>query len=109
MGAPNPQAWWKAEQAVDAASYRGKKVRLKGWIRTDAAPDFKARFWLRVDGKNGRGFYDNMEQRPVTANEWTEVTIEGPVAEDAVNLNFGCTVMGAGTAWFDGLRLEAAP
>jgi len=109
VGAPNPNAWWKTEQSVDAARYRGRRVSLKGWIRTDGKPDFKARFWMRVDGKKGRGFYDNMEQRPVTATEWTEVAIEGPVAEDAVNLTFGCTVMGAGSACFDGIRLEVLP
>jgi hypothetical protein len=106
VGVQNPNAWWKVDQTIDAASYRGKKVRFTGWIRTDGKPGFKARLWLRLDRKNGPGFYDNMQQRPVTATDWTEVTIEGPVTIDAVNLTFGCTVMGEGTAWFDGLSLE---
>ncbi|HJV48824.1 MAG TPA: erythromycin esterase family protein [Geothrix sp.] len=109
QGEPKPNAWWTAMQSVEAESFRGKNVRLTAWIRTDAKPDFKAMCWVRVNHKNGMGFFDNMMQRPVTGTDWTEITIEGPVAEDAVTLNFGCMAMGAGTAWFDGIRVERVP
>jgi erythromycin esterase len=108
-GAPNPEAWGSSTQAMDATAFRGKRVRLTGWIRTDGKPDFTAVYWVRVDCASGMGFFDNMNQRPVTGTAWTEVTIEGPVARDAVNLNFGCMVFGMGSAWFDGIRVEALP
>lgn len=108
-GDQNPSAWWTGMQAIDATAYRGKKVRLRGWIRTDGKPDCKAMFWMRVDCASGMGFFDNMMQRPVTGTEWTEVAIEGPVAMDAVNLNFGCMIQGMGSAWFDGIRWEVLP
>lgn len=109
QGEPNPNAWWTAMQSVDAESFRGKKVRLKAWIRTNGKPDFRAMCWVRVNHKNGMGFFDNMMQRPVTGTDWTEITIEGPVAEDAVALNFGCMAMGDGHAWFDAIRVEMVP
>jgi erythromycin esterase len=109
QGEPNPKAWWTAMQAVDAEPYRGKKICLKAWIRTNALPAFKAMCWVRVDAKSGRNFFDGMVERPVTSKEWTEVALEGPVAEDAVSLNFGCMVRGPGTAWFDGIRVELMP
>ncbi|WP_257306465.1 erythromycin esterase family protein [Geothrix campi] len=108
-GDRNPAAWWTGMQVVDATAYRGKKVRLSGWIRTDGKPDCRAMFWMRVDCSSGMGFFDNMMRRPVTGAEWTEVAIEGPVAVDAVNLNFGCMIQGMGSAWFDGVRLEVLP
>lgn len=108
-GASRAKLQWAASQTLDATSYRGKRVRLSGRIRTDGRPDSKAVFWLRVYCSSGKGFLDKMKDRPVTNTEWTEVTLEGPVAEDAVILDFGCMAIGIGTAWFDGIRVEVLP
>lgn len=102
-------AWTTSMQAFDATAYRGKKVRLSGWIRTGGEGNAKGMLWLRVDCSRTQGFFDNMMRRPVTGSEWTEAVIEGPVAEDAVNLNFGCMMLGQGSASFGGLRFEVLP
>jgi erythromycin esterase len=107
QGEPTPNPLGMTNQALDATSFRGKKVRLRGWIRTDGLA--KGGYWLRVECASGPGFYESTRLRPVTSTEWTEVTIEGAVAEDAVNLVFGCGIQGLGTAWFDGIRVEAIP
>ena len=91
---------------VDAA--RGKTIRYTGYIRTEDLADGWAGLWWRVDGpdKQMRAF-DNMQANgPRGTTGWTMYTVELPVAEDAVNINFGVLMPGYGKAWFDGLHVE---
>jgi erythromycin esterase len=101
-----PAGWYSVMQAVDPTPYRGKKIRVTGWVRTDGSPGAKAGLWVRVDRPGGMGFFDNMQNRPITSSSWTEAVIEGVVDEDARALNFGCLVTGDGTTWFDAIRIE---
>src|SRR6266478_4116308 len=56
-------------QSFDAAQYRGKKFRYRAALRTGSGS--RAQLWLRVDRSNGRmGFFDNMNDRPVTSPTW---------------------------------------
>ncbi len=104
-GKANPEAWGTVMQSPDVSFFRGKKVRLTGWLK--ASEGSKATYWLRVDrpGK-ARGFFDNAMNRAVSQDVWTQLIIEGPVAEDAVSLNFGAMIFGNGAAGFDDLKLE---
>jgi erythromycin esterase len=108
-GEPRADAWYSVMQAVDATPYRGKKVRLSGWVRTDGRKGFLSGLWMRVDRKSGMGFFDNMMNRPITATEWTEAVIEGQVEEDAQVFNLGCLAIGMGTAWYDTIQIEILP
>lgn len=98
--------WGNIMQSVDAKPYRGKTVRLSGWIRTDGKLESKASLWMRVDREKGRGFFDNAQDRALSAKGWTPLKVEGKVDMDATTLNFGCLLWGAGSAWFDDLKLE---
>jgi len=98
-------------QTVKAASYRGKTVRLRAWLRLDAtgAGD-KAQMWFRVDLPNrGMDAFDNMDDRPVRSAAWTQAEIVGKVAADADVLNVGVISVGKGRAWVDGITLEVVP
>ena len=108
-GEPGADAYWICRQTLDVTAHRGGKLRLTGWLRTDGSPGVQAMLWARVDGQGGMGFFDNMQDRPVTGTDWVEVAVEGRMDPDAVNLTFGCMVTGKGTVWFDGLRLEWVP
>ena len=90
---------------VSAEELQGLPIRLR--LRARAAPGSRGQGWLRVDRpKQQRGFFDNMEERPITAAAWGEYSIEGEVAPDAVQLMFGF-LMSVGTAVdVDDLRLE---
>jgi len=48
-------------QSVGASPFRGKTVRISGWIRTDGKPESKASLWL----KKGRDYFDNSQDRAV--------------------------------------------
>lgn len=100
-------ATWSAfSQRLDAASLRGRTLRLRSQLRAGAGDQVGA--WLRVDRPGGAvGFFDNMMDRPVTSSAWTAGTIEGAVAADAVAVTLGGLVMGA-DGWFDGFALEVA-
>jgi C-terminal processing protease CtpA/Prc len=106
--APSAGGFGTVTGSVDAAPYRGKTVRLRGWVRADVAGSAnRGQLWLRVDrpGRE-RGFFDNMGDRPITAREWRPYEIVGQVAENASRIAFGCFLMGRGTVWVDDLELS---
>lgn len=101
-------------QRVDAEPYRGKRIRLSGRVRSrpGAGPN-GAQLWLRVDRTGnapgvpyGRGFFDNMKDRPVTSRAWTNVEIVGPVADDASTLVLGLLLSGKGEMEADDLHID---
>ena len=57
-----------ATSYLDPATFKGKKFRLKGWMRTEVSTG-QGHLWARVDraGK-GPGFFDNMDNRPVKSS-----------------------------------------
>lgn len=98
-GAP----FYALSQTVDAAPLHGARLRLRGKVRT--ANHGLGRIWLRVDRGGQRGFFDNMNDRPVTSVGWTTAEIVGDVAPDATQIAFGAVMSGGGTVWYDDLEL----
>lgn len=101
-----------AEFGVASASFpveaaRGKQVRFHGFIKTEGLKDGFAGLWWRVDGPGGVLAFDNMQDRgPRGTSDWTEVSLELPVAENASGIFFGVLMPGEGSAWFDDLAIE---
>ena len=80
-GAGGSSPFGALSQAVDAMPYRGRRVRLTAAVRAGAAQTAQVGLWLRVDREGGRlGFFDNMNDRPITGTQWAEYTIEGDVS-----------------------------
>jgi len=93
--------------SVSAKPYRGKKFRLKAFIKTDVLNNGQGQMWLRIDCENNkRGFFDNMGNRPVTSNKWKECEITGQIDGDADNIVFGVFLLGSGKVWTDKFSLE---
>ena len=86
---------------------RGKKVRFKGYIKTENVTDGYAGLWWRVDGKNKKGIIlENMKDRgAVGTTPWKEYVIELDVPAEGDNIDFGVLLTGAGKAWFDKLEI----
>jgi hypothetical protein len=95
-------------QTMPATELRGKRIRLSGQVRANSAEwEGVAALRLTVDrGDRGDGFWDNMWDRPIRERSWQAYTIEGYVADDAVNVSVGITASGAVVADFDALNLE---
>ncbi len=51
------------------------------------------------------GFFDNMGDRPIRDPQWQEYTVEGTVADDAVDVAIGAMASGAVTADLDAIAL----
>jgi hypothetical protein len=58
-------------QAIRADEYRGRRVRLSGYLKTEGV-EGAAGFWMRVDGEGGAMLaFDNMSDRPATGtSDW---------------------------------------
>ena len=102
-----------ATAGFPVADAAGRTATLSGWIRTSGITEGYAGLWWRVDGPDRKTLaFDNMNARPITGDtDWTRYEISLPVADEAVNINFGCLLTGNGTAWFDDLAvtLDGAP
>lgn len=94
-------------KAIDAEPYRGREVRLLGAARVETlGPGSQAQLWMRVDRNKEMGFFDNMSDRPITSQDWTEAEIVGEVAADATRIVFGGFLQGSGRAWLDRFSLS---
>jgi C-terminal processing protease CtpA/Prc len=90
-------------QAVDAAPFRGARVRLRGKLRV--AGHGRGRLWVRVDRGDQRGFFDTMSDRPIGGARWQLAEITGRVDPDATRIAFGPIMAGSGVVWYDQLEL----
>ena len=87
-------------QAFDATPFRGRRVRFRAAVRTEAGS--RAYLWMRVDRSNNRpGFFDNMLDRPITSGEWQYYEVTGDVDQDAAVISIGMILPRTGKAWLD--------
>lgn len=107
-GKPKPNTFGNLMQSIDAAPYRGKRVRFRAAVRTEVSgAGNQAQLWFRVDrADNQMGYFDNMQDRPITSKDWGEYEIKGEIAPDAARINFGLLLLGEGKAWLDAVSLE---
>ncbi|MCI0360314.1 MAG: hypothetical protein L0211_17705 [Planctomycetaceae bacterium] len=94
-------------QGVQAAKYRGKRVRLSGWIKADGVAGWSG-LWMRVDGKEKTALaFDNMNDRAVKdTSDWTQFQVVLEVPDAAEQIYFGCLLAGKGKVWVDDLALD---
>ncbi|HEU5237307.1 MAG TPA: S41 family peptidase, partial [Pyrinomonadaceae bacterium] len=92
-------------QAVDATPFRGHRVRYRAAVRTEAGS--RAYLWMRVDRRNNQpGFFDNMQNRPITSGEWQYYEITGDVDQEAAVISIGMILIPSGKAWLDDASFE---
>jgi len=102
-----PMNFGLLKQSIRADDYRGRRVRLTGYIRTAERNDGTAHLWMRVNGGDGSASADYMLTRPVVAGtDWTRYSVVLDVPRNAVGLSFGLGLVGAGQAWLDDVTLE---
>ncbi|MCP4147526.1 MAG: peptidase S41 [bacterium] len=93
----------------EASPYRGKEIKFKAAVKMSQhaiKSGGKGYLWLRIDRKNRKkGFFDNMNNRPIQSTDWTYYEITGKVADDAVNICCGGFHAGDGGLWVDDFQL----
>lgn len=90
-------------QGIRAVKYRGKKVTLSAWLKTEDVDGWTG-IWLRVDGDASANVgpleFENMYQRPVKGDtDWNKYEITLPVAEQAHAIVFGFMLCGSGKSY----------
>ena len=89
---------------ADVAQYRGKRVRLSGYIKTENTT--WGGFWLSISGDKWKKL-DNMQNRPVKGTtEWRKYQIVLDVPADANQISYGALIDKKGQLWFDDVKLE---
>ena len=106
---PGPGGFGTIMQVHRADEFRGKRVRLRGYIKAANVEDW-AGFWLRVDPAdlNGRPLaFENMADRPVRGSrDWGPHHIVLDVPDDAALLHYGLLLSGDGTVWASDVQVE---
>jgi C-terminal processing protease CtpA/Prc len=115
---PKPDSFGNLMRSFDAAPYRGQRVRFRAAVKVEDAgrtagnaetylePPL-AQLWLRVDLPGGKvGFFDNMDDRPITATTWDRFEVVGVVAPDAEKINVGVMLLGSGRAYLSSASFE---
>ncbi len=103
----NPNGFGNLMQSIDAKPFRGKRVKFQGAVKTGFGNQAKTQLWLRVDRSQGKvGFFDNMENRPISSIDWKYCEIIADIDEDAETINFGMLLIGKGKSWLDNVSLE---
>ena len=101
-----PGGFGTVMQSIDAARYRGRRVRFSAVIRGQEITDW-AGVWLRVDTPDGRRTLDNMEDRALRGSAgWTAAANVLDVAADAESVHFGVLLAGAGAVDLAAPRFE---
>jgi erythromycin esterase len=97
-------------QQLEAASFRGKKIRLRAAARADL-PDGDNGAWLRLRVLR-KGFgpqavaFDSYDNTPVASRDWRVYEVTAEIPKDAESISYGLSVTGDGKAWLDAVQLE---
>jgi hypothetical protein len=90
---------------VDAAPYRGRRVRVRGQVHGDIDGDWSG-LWLRVDGRESVATFDTTLERSETEAGWLLHTVDLDVGPNAKTVAFGVILSGNQTVRIDDLSLE---
>lgn len=92
---------------IPADAYRGRRVRLSGWLRPTGMAAPGGGLWMRVDGSTSTLTFDNMMNRAVTGTgDWRQASVVLDVPASAIGIAFGILDGGAGDLLFDDLSLD---
>jgi hypothetical protein len=102
--APN----YAVRQFIRADEYRGKRIRLTGYVRPGDAE--QSALWLRVDMDNGDYILDGMlgltpQDGKRAKGGWVQVMLVTDVPKDAIGIAYGARMSGKGQMWVDDLSL----
>jgi len=94
-------------QSIRADAYRGKRIRLSGYLKTIGVNEGTAVMFMRVDGEGVIQTSDFMQNRPLMmTNDWTRQEIVLDIPRTAVGFTYGFLLGGSGQAWLDDLSID---
>src|SRR5256885_11344005 len=94
-------------QSIRADAYRGKRVRLTGYLKTIGVNEGTAVLFMRIDGDGVVQSSDYMQNRPLMlTTDWARQEIVLDVPRNAIGFTYGFLLGGSGQAWLDDVQLE---
>jgi hypothetical protein len=103
---PEPRGFGTYMQTFDATEYRGKRLRLSAYVKSERVDNW-AGLWMRVDRDKKPVAFDNMQDRPIKNTEgWTQHSIVLDVDARATAVAFGILLAGRGAVWIDDVTFE---
>jgi hypothetical protein len=103
---PDPQEFGTYMQMFDATEYRGKRLRLSAYVKSERVENW-AGLWMRVDREKKPVAFDNMQNRPIKDTQgWTQYAIVLDVDSKATAVAFGILLAGKGAVWIDDMTFE---
>lgn len=94
-------------QSVRADTYRGKRIRLSGYLKTIGVNEGTAVLFMRVDGDGVVQTSDYMQNRPMMlTTDWARQDIVLDIPRDAIGITYGFLLGGSGQAWLDDVAIE---
>jgi carboxyl-terminal processing protease len=107
LTAPNAAAQGGVVQMnINAARYRGKRVRLSAELRTIGVTG-RSGLWIRVDGAGRVLRFDNMASRSIRGSStWTAAAVIADVPGEALGLGTGLLQEGGGSTELRNVRFE---
>jgi Protein of unknown function (DUF664) len=99
--------WNAFAQVLNVASKTKKKFKVEASVKVITEDKLaSAGVWARVDNKNEeKGFFDNMQDRPIKSNTWQMYAVEGTIDANSKSLNFGGLCEYNGLFYFDNFKL----
>lgn len=106
----SPTGFGSLMQMSSAEKYRGKRVRMSAWVRSENVARHSG-LWMRVDGPGGDPSKplaaDAMQDRGIVGtHDWQRYEIILDVAPEAADIAYGAHLSGDGTLWIDDVQLE---
>lgn len=104
--AADPRGFGTYMQMFDATEYRGKRLRLSAYVKSERVENW-AGLWMRVDRDKKAVAFDNMQDRPIRNTQgWTQHAIVLDVDAKATAVAFGILLAGRGAVWIDDVTFE---
>ncbi len=84
------------------ANYKGKSIRLDGFMKIKNVENGFAGLLLRIDGNGSSLAFDNMQSQNINGTkDWQKYTITLNYPEEAEYIYIAGLLVGEGEAWFD--------
>jgi hypothetical protein len=105
-----PKGFASMAQCIDAAAYRGKRVRFSAYARTKDVQKWSG-LWLRVDDAAKKAMaFDNMERRALSGTaDWQRCEIVLDVPREAATICLGVLLVTEGAVWVSEMEFVPVP
>lgn len=90
------------------AKYKGRSIKLEGFLKLNKVKDGFASLTIKIDDKNGFPLViEYMQDENITGTfDWKKYSLSVDYPNEAVNIVIGVALTGQGEAWFDDLTLS---